>query len=152
MSKSTLFEDFESTSAKQWKQKIQFDLQGKDFNDTLVWKSHEGIDVKPFYHSEAYSKSPKIEYNSSDWKIGHSIYVSCVEKSNTHALELIENGVNSLYFILPIELSSLDALLKNIDLSCITIYFETLFLSEDGKLSQMLPSLASYARSKTKFS
>jgi|TARA_B110000027_G_C16121873_1_gene303573 methylmalonyl-CoA mutase len=131
MSKSTLFEDFESTSAKQWKQKIQFDLQGKDFNDTLVWKSHEGIDVKPFYHSEAYSKSPKIEYNSSDWKIGHSIYVSCVEKSNTHALELIENGVNSLYFILPIELSSLDALLKNIDLSCITIYFETLFLSEN---------------------
>mgnify|MGYP000663069802 CR=1 FL=1 len=30
MSKSTLFEDFESTSAKQWKQKIQFDLQGKN--------------------------------------------------------------------------------------------------------------------------
>ena len=36
-----------------------------------------------------------------------------------------------MYFILPIELSSLDALLKNIDLSCITIYFETLFLSEN---------------------
>ena len=142
MSKSTLFEDFESTSAKQWKQKIQFELQGKDFNDTLVWKSIEGIDVKPFYHSEAYSESPKIDYNSSDWKIGHSIYVSSVEKSNTHAIDLIENGVNSLNFVLPNELSSLDALLKNIDLSCITIYFETLFISEkfSTKLQQYLAS------------
>ena len=50
MSKASLFENFESTSEKQWKQKIQFELQGKDFNDTLVWKSIEEIDVKPFYH------------------------------------------------------------------------------------------------------
>ena len=51
MSKSSLFDSFEATSEKQWKQKIQFELQGKEFNDSLVWKSLEGIDVKPFYHS-----------------------------------------------------------------------------------------------------
>ena len=43
-----LFEDFDEVSAKQWKQKIQYDLKGADYNDTLVWKSPEGINVKPY--------------------------------------------------------------------------------------------------------
>ena len=131
MSKTSLFENFEPTSEKQWKQRIQFELQGKDFNDTLVWKSLDGIDVKPFYHSNSFSKSPKIEYNSSEWKIGDTIFVNSVEKSNLNALNLIENGIETLYFIIPKELKSLESLLVNIDLSIITIYFETLFISDD---------------------
>ena len=130
MSKSNLFENFESVSAKAWKQKIQFELQGKDFNDHLVWNSIEGIDVKPFYHSEAYSKAPAIQNNSSDWNIGHSIYVNFVEKSNTHALKLIESGVESIHFTLPTADISVEKLLKNIDTSLVPIYFEPLFLSE----------------------
>ena len=98
MSKSRLFENFESTSSKAWKQKIQFELQGKDFNDHLVWNSIEGIDVKPFYHSESYSKSPSFQHNASDWNIGHSIYVNSIEKSNAHAIDLIKKGVESLFF------------------------------------------------------
>ena len=47
MSKS-LFNLFEEVSAKAWKQKIQSDLKGADYNETLIWKSLEGIDVKPF--------------------------------------------------------------------------------------------------------
>ena len=41
MSKSSLFDNFESFSAKAWKQKIQFELQGNDFNEHLVWNSIE---------------------------------------------------------------------------------------------------------------
>ena len=130
MSKSNLFENFESVSAKAWKQKIQFELQGKDFNDHLVWNSIEGIDVKPFYHSETYSKSPKIQYNASDWKIGHSIYVNSIEKSNIHALALIESGIESVHFTLPTADISVEKLLKNIDTSKVPIYFEPLVLSE----------------------
>ena len=129
MSKSNLFENFDSVSAKAWKQKIQFELQGKDFNDHLVWNSIEGIDVKPFYHSEAYSKAPSIQHNASDWKIGHSIYVNSIEKSNTHALELIESGVESLHFTLPTANISVEELLKNIDTTTVPIYFEPLFIS-----------------------
>ena len=80
MSKTSLFENFEPTSEKQWKQRIQFELQGKDFNDTLVWKSLDGIDVKPFYHSNSFSKSEDIEYKYSKWKIGDSIFVNSIEK------------------------------------------------------------------------
>tara|TARA_B110000003_G_scaffold178452_1_gene177871 strand:+ start:9102 stop:10472 length:1371 start_codon:yes stop_codon:yes gene_type:complete len=131
MSKTSLFENFESTSEKKWKQKIQFELQGKDFNNSLVWKSIEGIDVKPFYHSNSFSKSEDIEYKSSKWKIGDSIFVNSIEKSNLHALNLIKNGIEALYFIIPKELKSVEPLLANINLSSVTIYFETLFISEN---------------------
>ena len=49
MSKS-LFQEFKSVSSKEWKQKIQVDLKGADYNDSLIWKTDDGIDVKPFYH------------------------------------------------------------------------------------------------------
>ncbi len=46
MSKIPLFDVFSPVSAKEWKQKIQFDLKGADYNETLVWESPEGIKVK----------------------------------------------------------------------------------------------------------
>ena len=130
MSNSNLFQNFEPVSAKAWKQKIQFELNGKDFNEHLVWNSIEGIDVKPFYHSDTYSKAPRIQYNASDWKIGHSIYVNSIEKSNTHALKLIESGVESLHFTLPNADLSIEKLLENINTSSVPIYVEPLVLSE----------------------
>ena len=49
---NSLFQEFDDVSAKAWKQKIQVDLKGADYNDTLIWQSLEGIHVKPFYHSD----------------------------------------------------------------------------------------------------
>jgi len=43
-----LFDEFDSVSAKAWKQKIQADLKGADYNETLVTSTDEGIDIKPF--------------------------------------------------------------------------------------------------------
>jgi methylmalonyl-CoA mutase len=36
--------------------KIQFELKGADYNETLIWNSPEDIKVKPFYHSDDISK------------------------------------------------------------------------------------------------
>ena len=47
-----LFSEFNEVSSKEWKQKIQIDLKGADYNDTLIWKTLEGIDVKPLYHQD----------------------------------------------------------------------------------------------------
>ena len=33
----TLFKDFNEVSSKQWKQLIQYDLKGADYNETLIW-------------------------------------------------------------------------------------------------------------------
>ncbi|MEO2128213.1 MAG: methylmalonyl-CoA mutase, partial [Christiangramia sp.] len=47
--KELLFQEFEEVSAKQWKQKIQYDLKGADYNEQLITHTSAGIDIKPFY-------------------------------------------------------------------------------------------------------
>ncbi|MFL1011910.1 methylmalonyl-CoA mutase subunit beta [Flavisericum labens] len=130
MSKS-LFSEFNKVSAKQWKQKIQYDLQGANYNDTLIWKSNEGIDVKPFYHADDFVALPEISNTkASKWNICQSIYVADVEKSNLNAIHSIEGGAESILFIIPSEDISVKNVIKNIDLNHIQIHFKPLFLSE----------------------
>ena len=40
-----LFADFASVSSKEWKQLIQMELKGADYNETLVWETMEGIKI-----------------------------------------------------------------------------------------------------------
>ena len=53
-----LFDEFDAVSSAAWKQKIQVDLKGADYNDTLLWKTDEGITVKPFYTKEDRKNTP----------------------------------------------------------------------------------------------
>ncbi len=128
---NSLFNDFEPVSAKQWKQKIQFDLKGADYNDSLIWTSNEGIQVKPFYHAEDFNKLPKTpKTKASSFIICETIFVSQVEKANALALSAIHGGAEAIKFIVPSKDISIDALLSNINLDTISIFFELHFLSE----------------------
>lgn len=139
----SLFNEFEPVSAKQWKQKIQFDLKGADYNDTLVWTSNEGIPVKPFYHSDDFDEFPNpSEMPSNTFKICETIFVSNVEKANALALSAIKEGTESLKFIIPSEAIDIEILLARIDIAKIPMYFEFHFLSEDviKKVSAIAPT------------
>ena len=115
MSKTNLFTDFSKISAKEWKQKIQFDLNGADYNDSLVWESPEGIKVKPFYHADdAGTEMVSPTEASRDWKVGQSIYVSKATKANKDALDFLEKGIESLRFVIPKEDVRIAVLLENI--------------------------------------
>ena len=127
MSKN-LFTEFKEVSAKQWKQKIQFDLQGADYNDTLVWKSPDGIDVKPFYHPDE-TPTPKKVKSPSHWNITEQIYVSSAEKANKRAKKILKKGTESLWFILPSEDVDLNALFEG--LSSTNIYITPHFISDE---------------------
>ena len=48
-----LFPEFNKISSKEWKQKIQMDLKGTDYQ-TLITHTLEKIDIKPFYHYDDY--------------------------------------------------------------------------------------------------
>jgi methylmalonyl-CoA mutase len=129
MSKS-LFNTFESISEKAWKQKIQADLKGADYNDTLVWNSIEGIDVKPIYHADSFEETQTISNTKATaWNICQSIYVANVKKSNQKAIDAIRRGAESLKFTIPTQDISLIELLNNIDLSNTPIHFKLEFLS-----------------------
>ena len=101
MSKN-LFEEFEEVSTKQWKQKIQYDLKGEDYNETLVWKTNHGVNVKPFYNSEEMisSSNPVIP---TSWKIVEKIYVASTKISNKRAQNVLSRGAESLWFVIPSE-------------------------------------------------
>ena len=53
------FSEFPQISDKAWKQQIQVDLKGGDYNELLTWTSPEGIVVKPFYSAEDLPVSDK---------------------------------------------------------------------------------------------
>lgn len=126
-----LFNGFEKVSSKEWKQKIQVDLKGADYNDTLIWKTNEGIDVKPFYHADEF----KTPFNSiagpKGWSICQSIFVFDVALSNKKALDILERGAESIQFIIPNQDVSINDLLQNIAVETIPLYFELQFLDSE---------------------
>ena len=130
MTKSPLFDEFSPVSAKQWKQKIQYDLKGVDYNEALVWESPEGIKVKPFYHADDEVHVSKNERSASGWAVGQSIYAGNATMANAKAQKALQRGVENLFFQIPSEEIKIDALFKNLDLRKIPIYFELEFLSE----------------------
>ncbi|GGG58088.1 methylmalonyl-CoA mutase subunit beta [Bizionia arctica] len=125
-----LFEEFSEVSSKEWKQKIQADLKGADYNETLIWKTNEGIDVKPFYHADEFSSMPNVSSSeATQWQICETIFVADVEKSNVRARGLLNKGAESLKFIIPSEDISIESLLKGIDSNKTQLFFELHFVS-----------------------
>lgn len=128
--KEKLFQDFEPVSSKQWKQKIQVDLKGADYNQALVWESPEGIKVKPFYHNDEFVNKVSVNTKVSDFKILQRIYVFDVEKSNRRAKETLNRGAESIYF--SIENRDIDWQKLFSELSQNAVYYvKPLFLSAD---------------------
>ncbi|AUC80908.1 methylmalonyl-CoA mutase subunit beta [Lacinutrix sp. Bg11-31] len=126
-----LFSDFDSVSAKAWKQQIQADLKGVDYNSTLIWNTPEDINVKPFYHADDFNGEPFPEIPSNSWSICQSIFVFDVEKSNAKAINAIERGAESILFIIPNKEVSIEILLKNINATSTPLFFELQFLDAD---------------------
>lgn len=125
-----LFQDFEKITSKQWKQLIQYELKGADYNDTLVWESLEGIKVKPFYHRDEDALQLPIS-TPNGFSIVQPIFVHDVEKSNARAIETLQRGAESLFFTLPNTEIAPDELLKNIPLEGKSIFFNCTFLDVD---------------------
>jgi len=129
-----LFSDFETISSKQWKQQIQYELKGADYNETLVWESPEGIKVKPFYHNDEVEESNSnfaINSSKESFKILQNIFVHDVKKSNERAINTLNRGAESIRFTIENETISIESLMQNLSLEKTTYYFYLPFLSID---------------------
>ena len=126
-----LFDAFEGVSAKAWKQRIQYDLKGADYNDSLVWESREGIKVRPFYHSDVVQDIGFKSFpNPSNWKIGQEIYVAHAQRANKKALDVLGRGAETLVFNIPSEEIKPDGLMSHVETESIPVHFNFQFLSE----------------------
>ena len=129
MANNNLFSDFEAVSSKQWKQQIQYELKGADYNETLVWESPEGIKVKPFYHNDETEVNLNAITPSKPFAIVQNIFVHDVKKSNTRALETLQRGAESIRFTLENDAFSIEELMQNLPLENVNYYFNLPFLS-----------------------
>ena len=127
--KHSLFSEFDPISSKQWKQKIQFELKGEDYNDTLIWNSPENIKVKPFYNQEDLQENLPVNQNANGFKICQNIFVFDLEKSIERAIESIERGADSIIFTIEDETIDVTKLLEKLPLETCEIYFNLNFIS-----------------------
>lgn len=138
MANNNLFSDFESVSSKQWKQQIQYELKGADYNETLVWESPEGIKVKPFYHNDETIVNIDTITPSKSFAIIQNIFVHDVKKSNARALETLQRGAESIRFTLENDTVPIEELMQNLPLENVNYYFNLPFLSVEfsNKINQ----------------
>lgn len=106
-----LFSEFPPVSTEAWEQQIQSDLKGADYDKRLVWKTDDGLRVKPYYREEdlegmEYLSSVPGEYpyvrgmsvQSNDWEVRQEIRLDAIELANRLAVEAIERGAEAVGF------------------------------------------------------
>src|SRR5690554_5207178 len=126
-----LFTEFDGVSAKQWKQKIQYDLKGADYNETLVWKSPEGIHVKPFYHQDDFDGAfSSIPGQPDNWSITQRVFIDEEVIANRLAINAIARGAEAILFLAEREFD-IETVFKDFPFEKASIYFDLNFLSED---------------------
>ncbi|ARN77512.1 methylmalonyl-CoA mutase [Nonlabens spongiae] len=121
-----LFEDFEGVSEAQWKQKIQYDLKGADYNDTLISTTPDGIHIKPFYHSES-SEAHEIPFTATqtgDWYVSQKIYAYSAETANLKAKNALKRGAEGVVLVIPNPEIDAEVLLKSLPEVGIQIHLE----------------------------
>ncbi len=104
-----LFEEFPPVSTPQWEEQIMQDLKGADYEKKLVWKTTEGLKVKPYYRAEDLKnilhmecvpgKVPFARGNKdtdNDWEIRQDFEETNASKANTLANNAIKRGACSV--------------------------------------------------------
>ncbi|WP_297792530.1 methylmalonyl-CoA mutase subunit beta [uncultured Eudoraea sp.] len=144
MNKKHLFTEFTAVSAKGWKQKIQADLKGADYNETLVWESPEGIKVKPFYNAEDLTDTTLHQHTSgSEWHIGQEIEVTVETEANKKAKSALKRGTESLIFKIKSPDLKPELILNGIDIKKVPVHFQLQFLSVEYIKNLLLFTVAS---------
>jgi methylmalonyl-CoA mutase len=130
-----LFSEFEGLSSAKWKEQIIKDLKGIDFNQ-LVWKTHNGFEVNPFYTAEDLKEKKEPLFYRRDWDVCETIMVTDEKEANARALKALEFGASGLAFHIHRKIDTA-LLIKNISLEHIYTSFnitnDALHVLEDLK-------------------
>ncbi|BAO56492.1 methylmalonyl-CoA mutase subunit beta [Nonlabens marinus] len=114
--KKHLFDEFQPVSEAAWKQKIQMDLKGADYNQTLVTATAESINIKPIYHADSapVMDIPNRGTSNNDWYISQKIYCGNARAANKKALNALNRGAEGILLDIPNADIDLTVLLKDL--------------------------------------
>jgi len=133
-----LFSEFPPVSTSQWEEKIAADLKGADYEKKLIWKTDEGINIRPYYRAEDLEgiehlsvlpgENPfvrGVKNDKNDWIIRQDIYTGDIAEANRIALDAVSHGAGAVGLNVK-EITShkqMQQLLKGIDISKTEINF-----------------------------
>ena len=140
-SKEKLFSDFTAPSRQEWRDKIEVDLKGADYQKKMVWRTNEGFSMEPFYRKEDVDKLPLVnalpgefpyvrgnKAADNEWHVRQDIQCECPKEANAKALDILNKGVTSLGLRIPAEQVSaeyIEQLLEGIYVDCVELNFVT---------------------------
>jgi len=140
-SKEKLFSDFTAPTRQEWRDKIEVDLKGADYQKKMVWRTNEGFSMEPFYRKEDVEnlalvnalpgEFPYVRGNKAadnEWYVRQDIKCDCPKAANEKALDILNKGVDSLGFSIPGEKLSaeyIETLLEGIYAECVELNFRT---------------------------
>jgi len=125
-----LFQEFPPVSTRQWEEKIHEDLKGADYEKKLIWKTIEGLKIRPYYRAEDLEKlahmhtlpgeAPFVrggKTRDNNWEIRQDIDTEDPEKANATALKALAKGAEAVGINAGEVASALDLarLIENID-------------------------------------
>jgi len=150
MSQEKLFAEFPDITTEEWEATINADLKGADYEKKLIWKTLEGIAVKPYYRKSdtdgiswllnnlpgEFPFARGTKKTDNNWEIREDIYEQDVAAANSAAKHALERGADAISFKSRIctrcgvlrgqnvqSQEDFNALLNGIDLSKIPVYF-----------------------------
>ena len=136
-----LFTEFPPVSTEQWETLIAKDLKGADYDRKLVWKSPEGLNVRPYYRAENLEGLQHLKYapgefpfvrgirNDNHWKVCQTVEPDArgVKADNAFILDILMKGADAIAYRVRGEngLSDedFDALLHEVAVPCIETNF-----------------------------
>ena len=101
----TVLEDFPPVATEEWETAIAKDLKGADYQKKLVWRTEEGLAVRPYYRREALSgleaqthgtpgRPPFARGTGESWKIAQyaaidadAIRADLLHEAGAHAVQ-----------------------------------------------------------------
>ena len=125
-----IFKHFTPVPSKQWKQKIQYELQGANYQTELVHTNSDGISTLPYYTQTENDSTVSIELPTVTQK-AVQIDVSEANVANQKALKSIDNGIDVIHFTIYDKEINTQELLANISVPVIiTTHFLNVAFAE----------------------
>ncbi|MCK4747678.1 MAG: methylmalonyl-CoA mutase small subunit, partial [Bacteroidales bacterium] len=152
-----LFTEFPEITTAQWEEKILADLKGADYQKKLIWRTDEGVDVKPYYRAEDVDplgylkhagKLKKTDSAPNQWTICQDIFPGeDPQETNSRIKSALKGGAEAIRIHLgdapPIGQEMIHSLLEGIPLG------ETEFIFQGSLMADALYELlCTFAHSK----
>ena len=127
-----LFAEFPPVSTAEWEAAIVKDLKGRD-PKTLIWKTEDGFEVKPFYRLEDAPGLPALTGFPTGWRI-------CSEVTDFEtAMEVVARGAQAIQYW-PENEDALEALLSKLPLTKVEVHVRA-----GGQASSLLRVIRHFA-------